>query len=70
MDTRTKMLVQDCNITSDGTSEGADQCFQILADIERKLVRLIDGLSLLGIKPCFRCQKLFRCSHSGPLFNC
>ena len=47
-----------------------DSIFQNLSQIQHDLKDVIDALALLGIKRCSDCNKFFRCSDPGALFDC
>ena len=47
-----------------------DSIFQNLSQIRHDLQDVIDALALLGIKRCSECNKFFRCSDPGALFDC
>jgi hypothetical protein len=53
--------------TTPGTEENS--LFETLARIERDVNDLIEGLALLSVKRCFRCQHFYRCSDPGTLFD-
>jgi hypothetical protein len=46
-----------------------DETREILARLERELMRLKSGLELLGVKACCWCKNLFRASEPGSLFD-
>jgi hypothetical protein len=46
-----------------------DDTRDALARLERELLRLKNGLELLGVKACCCCQNLFRATEPGNLFN-
>jgi hypothetical protein len=47
-----------------------DTLFPDLSQIQHDLKDLTDALALLGVKRCSACNKFFRCSDQGALFDC
>lgn len=46
-----------------------DPLTEILARVEQNLNGLVQGLGLLGVKRCSRCERFFRSSDPGALFS-
>jgi hypothetical protein len=44
--------------------------FPDISQIQHDLKDLTDALALLGVKRCSACNKFFRCSDQGALFDC
>jgi hypothetical protein len=58
------------NENSGLNGNGADaRVSEILKGLESELHKLVQGLSLLGIRRCSCCKRFFRCSDAGALFG-